>query len=141
MIQGNVNIDGDLIIEQPLDNYDGTVKYAINDSNGNPLTEYPSSDEYDNFSLECKWKVFSTKDIGIDNTNNEFNVNTVTYGNGICIITFINSKYIAQSLDYGDTWDLIDMGYVATRTSKFIIDTHFIIDYKRIYKLKEQYHM
>lgn len=141
MIQGNITVDGDLVLEQPLESYDGIVKYADKDANGNSLADYPSNSEYENFKLECKWEIFSTKEMGIDNTNEEFKINTAVYGNEVCIITFFNSKYIAQSTDYGDTWELLDMGYVSTRTAKFILDTLYIIDCYGAYKLKDGGHL
>ena len=141
MIQGNITVDGDLVLEQPLESYDGIVKYADKDANGNSLADYPSNSEYENFKLECKWEIFSTKEMGIDNTNEEFKINTAAYGNGVCIITFFNSKYIAQSTDYGDTWELLDMGHVSTKTAKFVFDTLYIIDCYGAYKLKDGGHL
>lgn len=135
MIQGNITVEENLILKQPLKSYNGTVKYAKYDSEGNLLEDYPTDTDFTNFYVKNQWNTSSLKNAGIDNTNNEYCVESTSYGNGICIITFKNSRYIGQSTDYGDTWDLIDLGYVAKRTTTFINDAHYVVDYKRIYIL------
>lgn len=135
MIQGNITVEENLILKQPLKSYDGTVKYAKYDSEGNLLEDYPTDQDFIGFRVYNRWTDSLLTNVGIDNTNNEYCVESTSYGNGICIITFKNSRYIAQSTDYGDTWDLIDLGYVAKRTTTFINDAHYVVDYKRIYIL------